>query len=80
MKFKFQVQDSFLEYLEILRFEKRIALSENKPPLGIFVHGEIKEEKSSHNPSNAVRWDDIMNFGNKIKKKDSPHQENEICK
>ena len=30
LKFKFQVQDSFLEYifLEILRFEKHIALSE----------------------------------------------------
>ena len=35
-KFKFQVQDSFLEYifLEIWRFEKHIALSEKKPPLG----------------------------------------------
>ena len=34
--FKFQVQDSFLEYLflEIWRFEKRIALSEKKAPLG----------------------------------------------
>ena len=33
--FKFQVQDSFLEYFfwEIWRFEKRIALSEKKPPL-----------------------------------------------
>ena len=33
--FKFQVQDSFLEYsfLEISRFEKRITLSEKKPPL-----------------------------------------------
>ena len=33
--FKFQVQDSFLEYLfwEIWRFKKRIALSEKKPPL-----------------------------------------------
>ena len=33
--FKFQVQDSFLEYifLEIWRFEKHIALSEKKPPL-----------------------------------------------
>ena len=33
--FKFQAQDSFLEYffLEIGRFEKRIALSEKKPPL-----------------------------------------------
>ena len=36
-KFKFQVQDSFLEYffLEIWRFEKHIALSEKKPPLTI---------------------------------------------
>ena len=35
LKFKFQVQDSFLEYifLEIWRFEKHIALSEKKPPL-----------------------------------------------
>ena len=34
-KFKFQVQDSFLEYfsLKIWRFEKQIALSERKPPL-----------------------------------------------
>ena len=35
-KFKFQVQDSFLEhlfFLEIWRFEKRIALSEKKQPL-----------------------------------------------
>ena len=33
--FEFQVQDSFLEYFlgEIGRFEKRIALSEKKPPL-----------------------------------------------
>ena len=32
--FEFQVQDSFLEYVfEIGRFEKRIALSEKKPPL-----------------------------------------------
>ena len=32
--FKFQVQDSFLEFiLEIWRFEKRIALSEKKSPL-----------------------------------------------
>ena len=33
--FEFQVQASFLEYcfLEIGRFEKRIALSEKKPPL-----------------------------------------------
>ena len=35
-KFKFQAQDSFLEYsfFEIWRSEKRIALSEKKPPLG----------------------------------------------
>jgi hypothetical protein len=35
-RFKFQVQDSFLEYFffEIWRFEKHIALSEKKPPLG----------------------------------------------
>ena len=34
--FKFQAQDSSLEYFfgEIGRFEKRIALSEKKPPLG----------------------------------------------
>jgi hypothetical protein len=34
-KFKFQVQDSDLEYffLEIWRFEKHISLSEKKPPL-----------------------------------------------
>ena len=31
-KFKFQVQDSFLEYF-FWRFEKHIALSEKKPPL-----------------------------------------------
>ena len=33
--FKFQVQDSDLEYLflEILIFEKRIAFSDKKPPL-----------------------------------------------
>ena len=33
--FKFQAQDSFLEYfsLEIWRFEKHIALSEKEPPL-----------------------------------------------
>ena len=35
LKFEFQVQDSFLEYifLEIWRFEKHIALSEKKTPL-----------------------------------------------
>ena len=35
--FEFQVQDSFLEFffLEIRRFEKRITLSEKKPPLRI---------------------------------------------
>ena len=33
--FEFQVHDSFLEcfFFEIGRFEKRIALSEKKPPL-----------------------------------------------
>ena len=33
--FKFQAQDSDLEYFffQICRFEKRISLSENKPPL-----------------------------------------------
>ena len=33
-KFKFQAQDTFLEYFffDIGRFEKRIALSEKKPP------------------------------------------------
>ena len=37
---KFQVQDSLLEYFwgEIGRFEKRIALSEKKPPLVIIFH------------------------------------------
>ena len=33
-KFKFQVQDSFLEYFFWI-FEKRIALSEKKPPLAV---------------------------------------------
>ena len=34
MKFKFQVQDSFLNFFfEIWRFERRIALSEKKTPL-----------------------------------------------
>ena len=33
-KFKFQVQDSFLEYF-FWRFEKQIALSERKSPLAI---------------------------------------------
>ena len=35
LRFKFQAQDSFLEYLffEIWRSEKHIALSEKKPPL-----------------------------------------------
>ena len=39
LKFKFQVQDSFLEYFffEIGRFEKRITLSEKKPPLGVGI-------------------------------------------
>ena len=32
LKFKFQVKDSFLDY-SFWRFEKRIALSEKKPPL-----------------------------------------------
>ena len=33
-KFKFQAQDSFLDFfLDIWRFEKQIALSEKKPPL-----------------------------------------------
>ena len=31
--FKFQVQDSFLEYVFFLRFKKRIAVSEKKSPL-----------------------------------------------
>ena len=37
-KFKFHAQDSLLEYffLEIWRFEKRITLSEKKPPLEQF--------------------------------------------
>ena len=37
--FKFQVQDSDLEkfILEIWRFEKRISLSEKKPPLACFI-------------------------------------------
>ena len=34
LKFKFQVQDSFLEYF-YWRFEKHIAPSEKKPPLGL---------------------------------------------
>ena len=38
LKFKFQSQDSFLEYFssEIWRFEKRITLSEKKPPLNSY--------------------------------------------
>ena len=37
MVFRFQAQDSFLEYFlgVIGRFEKRISLSEKKPPLAI---------------------------------------------
>ena len=44
--FKFQVQDGFVEYsyLENGRFEKRIALSEKKPPLKILG----KDIKSRH--------------------------------
>ena len=37
-KFKFQVQDSFLEYF-FWRFGKRIALSEKKPPLKFLENG-----------------------------------------
>ena len=33
--FKFQLQDSFLEYFFGGRFEKRITLSEKKPPLDV---------------------------------------------
>ena len=33
LKFKIQVQDSFLEYF-FWRFKKQITLSEKKPPLG----------------------------------------------
>ena len=42
-KFKFQAQDSYLEYffLEIERFEKRIALSEKKPPLTLGPLGSL---------------------------------------
>ena len=41
--FKFQVQDSFLEYffLEIWRFEKRIALSEKKTTFNMGVYFEV---------------------------------------
>ena len=50
-KFKFQAQDSFLEYLflEIWRFEQRIALSEKKPPLEtIMINSKkIKKKKKS---------------------------------
>ena len=47
-KFKFQVQDSDLEYifLQTLRFEKRIALSEKKTPLENIVFHKLKLEKS----------------------------------
>ena len=41
--FKFQAQDSFLEYFfgEIGRFEKQIALSEKKPPLTLICFAQI---------------------------------------
>ena len=43
--FKFQVQDSILEYFfwEIWRFEKRITLAEKKPPLiGPLADGQFE--------------------------------------
>ena len=42
--FKFQVQDSFLEYL-FWRFEKHIALSEKNPPLPIHRINRAKNDK-----------------------------------
>ena len=39
-KFKFQAQDSDLEYL-FWRFEKRIALSEKKLPLACWMRNEF---------------------------------------
>ena len=44
-KFKFQVQDSDLEwfFLEIWRFEKNIALSEKKATYSFLVHKIIME-------------------------------------
>ena len=50
-KFKFQAQDSFLEYFffEIWRSEKRIALSEKKPPLSRII--ELVQKKDKLNES-----------------------------
>ena len=45
--FKFQVQDSFLEYF-FWRFAKQISLSEKKPPLG--VKAPVAEYKMSTQP------------------------------
>ena len=53
VNFKFQVQDSFLEYFfffEIWRFEKRIVLSEKKPPLeqNLWIRNRKIREKTCH--------------------------------
>ena len=56
--FKFQVQDSFFGivfFLEIERFEKRIALSEKKPPLGNVNNMQIFPYNSKGIPSSISR-------------------------
>ena len=55
-KFKFQAQDSFLEYffLEIWRSKKRIALSEKKPPLA--VHFDWLKIQKAVDPVLPKNW------------------------
>ena len=58
-KFKFQVQDSDLEYffLEIWRFEKHIAFSEKKKHLYLSLakKREVRSTCEAHNPMTCVR-------------------------
>ena len=53
--FKFQVQDSFLEYcfFEIWRSKKRIALSEKKPPLEALL---VQQADSEHKKKFPNLW------------------------
>jgi hypothetical protein len=57
-KFKFQVQDSDLEYLfwEVWRFEKHIALSEKKQPLYISCYFLSYENKTKLRWINEKGW------------------------
>ena len=68
--FKFQVQDSDLEFIffEIWRFKKRITLSEKKPPLAMLIlFREYKEKPVFKFPGS--RWGGFLGDCEKFKKK-----------